>query len=802
MDKCILTALDAGKISKEVAQELERDIEQFVQHMNTGVGVNTRAARKHAIKKTLEQKKFQLAKDKARAASNALKRAENLTQFNAHPESKAGGLVTMLVKDLKGRVAGNNVYYKARGLVGGFHSQIADVMNDLRTKKAGLTQDTELARNMVLEISGKDTGNALSKKHAKSVIKMFDSVREMSNAAGSDIRKLEGWFPHKWNAERTAAVTKEVWVEEMFPLMDRVKMKNDLELPLNDTELRDLLAASYDTITTNGMNKVQAGTMGKRSFANRHQEHRVLLFKDPDMWMKVNDKYGENNFYTTITDHIEGMSMEISLLEKFGTNPELEFRYFMDLAKAEEKINNRGKVKFKDGLTTGFAEAIWNVTTGKVNQTGMPWLGLRLQQFRALQVATDLGSAMLSSIADLPSTIVTAMFNGLPVARVMKKAVKVMASNKYKVQAIRQGLVGDAFTSRASGLNRFSDVNGEDWSTILADFTLRASGLSPWTDSLRTAYGMVAFEMIADMSTKNYGQLSKSFKAGLKRYDIGPEDWDMIRDTGMAKFEGEDYFALTNMTDRTDISADVANRLNGKVQRMINTEIDYAVLMPDDRMRAIVTGGRAKGTVGGEIFRNIFMYKTFPMLVIANHLYRGFTQNGWKSRASYLAQLTVGSIIFGGMALQLKDLAKGRELRDMSTPEFWGAAYMQGGGAGIYGDFLFEDQNRFGGGLWSTLASPMIGTIEDIGKLTIGNIQDKGENMGRDVSEFVARHTPVASSLWYTRALLEHALFDTLQKMIDPKAEKNFKKKMKSRKKNYDQGYWWKMGELTPEFMQ
>ena len=313
---------------------------------------------------------------------------------------------------------------------------------------------------------------------------------------------------------------------------------------------------------------------------------------------------------------------------------------------------------------------------------------------------------------------------------------------------------------------------------------------------------MVAFEMIADMSTKSYGQLSKSFRAGLKRYDISPEDWDVIRETGMAKFEGEDYFALTNMTDRTDISADVANKLNAKVQRMINTEIDYAVLMPDDRMRAVVTGGRAKGTAGGEIFRNVFMYKTFPMLVVANHLYRGLTQNGLKSRVSYLAQLTVGSIIFGGMALQLKDLAKGRELRDMSTIKFWGAAYAQGGGAGIYGDFLFEDQNRFGGGLWSTLASPMIGTIEDIGKLTIGNLQDQGENMGRDVSQFVARHTPVASSLWYTRALLEHALFDTLQKMIDPKAEKNFKRKMKSRKKNYDQGYWWKMGELTPEFMQ
>ena len=63
-------------------------------------------------------------------------------------------------------------------------------------------------------------------------------------------------------------------------------------------------------------------------------------------------------------------------------------------------------------LDTGFAEAIWNVTTGKVNQTGKPWLGLRLQQARAIQVATDVGSAMLSSIADLPSVAITAKFNG------------------------------------------------------------------------------------------------------------------------------------------------------------------------------------------------------------------------------------------------------------------------------------------------------------------------------------------------------------------------------------------------------
>ena len=31
----------------------------------------------------------------------------------------------------------------------------------------------------------------------------------------------------------------------------------------------------------------------------------------------------------------------------------------------------------------------------------------------------------------------------------------------------------------------------------------------------------------------------------------------------------------------------------------------------------------------------------------------------------------------------------------MTTPAFWGAAFLQGGGMGLYGDFLFADLNRY-----------------------------------------------------------------------------------------------------------
>jgi hypothetical protein len=71
------------------------------------------------------------------------------------------------------------------------------------------------------------------------------------------------------------------------------------------------------------------------------------------------------------------------------------------------------------------------------------------------------------------------------------------------------------------------------------------------------------------------------------------------------------------------------------------------------------------------------MYKTFPILMIANHLYRGMAQEGFKSRAAYLSHLGISTTIFGAIALQMKDIVKGRDPRDMSTKEFWGAALLK-----------------------------------------------------------------------------------------------------------------------------
>jgi hypothetical protein len=45
-------------------------------------------------------------------------------------------------------------------------------------------------------------------------------------------------------------------------------------------------------------------------------------------------------------------------------------------------------------------------------------------------------------------------------------------------------------------------------------------------------------------------------------------------------------------------------------------------------------------------------------------------------------------------------------------------------------------------------------------------------------------------------------LFDQLEVLANPDAEKRYNRIMRKRQKEYNQGYWWKKGEMTPEFIQ
>ena len=69
--------------------------------------------------------------------------------------------------------------------------------------------------------------------------------------------------------------------------------------------------------------------------------------------------------------------------------------------------------------------------------------------------------------------------------------------------------------------------------------------------------------------------------------------------------------------------------------------------------------------------------------------------------------------------MTMKDIAKGWEPRKpqddfASWSKIIAASLTQGGGAGILGDFLFGEANRFGGGAAATAMGPGLGAAFDL----------------------------------------------------------------------------------------
>src|SRR3546814_2504468 len=84
-----------------------------------------------------------------------------------------------------------------------------------------------------------------------------------------------------------------------------------------------LLRNTYEAIRTNGLvDEADPGFYTTRKLANRHAEHRELVFKDGDAWMRYDRKYGTGNPFTAIMGHLRGMSQDIASLERFGPRSE------------------------------------------------------------------------------------------------------------------------------------------------------------------------------------------------------------------------------------------------------------------------------------------------------------------------------------------------------------------------------------------------------------------------------------------------------------------------------------------------
>jgi len=216
-----------------------------------------------------------------------------------------------------------------------------------------------------------------------------------------------------------------------------------------------------------------------------------------------------------------------------------------------------------------------------------------------------------------------------------------------------------------------------------------------------------------------------------------------------------------------------------------------------------VTGNHARGTLWGEMAESFMQFKSFGFSFTTLQLeamQQILAREGWKNVGAYFASLVIPLTLGGAVAMQIKHLLQGKDLEDMTSPQFWLRAGVQGGGFGIIGDFLQDATNRFGGGVVETLIGPapaFIGDVVNTGFAAVGQMTGAKRNTGREAIKLAQRYTPILSSHWATRGAYRHLILDQLQFLTDPEAHQAFKAQM-SRAKNQGQDYWWRPGETMP----
>lgn len=265
-------------------------------------------------------------------------------------------------------------------------------------------------------------------------------------------------------------------------------------------------------------------------------------------------------------------------------------------------------------------------------------------------------------------------------------------------------------------------------------------------------------------------------------------------ETGIRKVMGKDSPSALSASDLAAVR-ELREELRGALRSYITDRASYAVIEPDARTRAIMRRGTQPGTVAGELLRFVGQFKAFPVAVLQKSIGRELYGRGYKPSAYGagvgrellqsmrsgngeklgVAQLMLWTTLFGYGAMALKDIVKGREPRPVDDPKTWVAAMLQGGALGLYGDFLFGEANRFGGGLTQSLSGPTLGLI-DGGYDLFARMRD-GDDAAAASFRFAIQNTPFAN-LFYTRTAMDYLFLHSVQEALNPGALRRMERRI------------------------
>jgi hypothetical protein len=719
-------------------------------------------------------------------------------------------------------------------VVGRFHALMSDstatmermLYETRRTYLTGQYRARSAIDGVVDAAFGRETSEQARAFHA-AFSEQAEKFRQMFNEAGGNIAKLESWgLPQIHDASALLRAGREEWKRAIAPMLDTAKMRDPLtQAPgIGRERLDEVLDHVWESVVTDGWSTREASRqpIGQGALANRRQDHRFLVFKGPDEWRAYNRDFGAGDTFAVMTSHLRSMARDVASMQILGPNPEATITWLKQVVEQERAKAITGKPSLwysgKDGAAAAISAFVrenaadylidntWRQIRGSAGPVNS-MLANGLAGMRNIIVSARLDKAAITAFFDDPRLQVQArMLTGMPVANMARSIVQNMTQDG-KAYALRAGLNIEAAMHVMHQEARFAgSVGGPEWTRWLPDRVLNWTGLEPWTRAGKAAFGLDFMGYAADHHGTAFADLPARLRGTMEGYGISADHWRAMQKAAVDEPEsGARYLLARDIAQADDpLARDAAL----KYTEMILQETERAVPTSTHRGKAIMSAGTREGTFVGELVRSGTMFKSFTasyMLTWGNALAHELGPATGLPRiargAAYVAPMLIAGAVTGGIAYQAKQIVAGKDVMDPKDPKFWLAGLATGGGLGIYSDFLFADQTRFGHSIAETFAGPLVQTGGDvlrIGQSAIKSAYTGKNSVGAPAVKFLRDNAP-GGQMWMLGPAFDRVLFDQLDYMARPDGHKALRQREQTLRRETGQGYWWRPGEIAPE---
>ncbi|WJR24963.1 hypothetical protein LU687_011450 [Pseudomonas asiatica] len=784
-----------------------------------------------AAKAAAKELKREAAKKKQRVALTILAHDRVQNMMKQFPDDPLKALDRMLAfaSDYPGifsiESAANGIRAEAMG-------SMLDTIDFTQGRFLGLLADAENTAALVRELHGESSGVPEAKVAAKQFHDVAERMRQRFNRAGGDVGRLDDWSVPRSHSQMKVARNKDAWIDDHVAWANRSKYLNEDGSRMSDAELREFFTHAHETLATGGVNKLTPGVItGGGARANRGSESRQVHYKDADAYMQAQAKYGDRNLMDLMFGHIDRAARDIALVETLGPNPNFAMRYHTETA-MKQMIEAKPEASSNVNKRVGRLQNLYTEVAGIREPPASAALANAFDTYRATNVAGKLGSAVITGLSDQGTMAITAKMNGMPVMQVFANEARMLnpASAEHRRIAMRAGLgidqlIGSLSRWGTDGLGVDGEVAGRaaKYSQTAATKVLQLSGMNAIDGGNRRAFGAVMMDVTGDLTRrfKKLADLEEGDRRIMQQRGITDQDWDVWRLAQPEDWRGAGDQVLTAGSIYRIPDADIAplaaqlgvsamrlrEQAATKLLGVVLDETSMAIPAPGARERAFMHGNNKRGTWGGEFMRSFWQFKSFSVSMISKHFRRAMAQQtGW-GKAGYMASLFATTTVLGAIAMQLNEIASGRDPKNMLDDEVGGvpglrfglAAMLKGGALSLYGDFLFSNTTQGGTSKLAAFGGPLAGDVETLLNLRglTANVAlgDKDpEVLGARLVQLGKGHIPGAN-LWYTKAATDHLIFHQMQEYFSP----GYLNRMQRRaQREFGQSYWWEPGESAP----